>query len=92
MRKIVVAATGASGSIYCKLLLDKLQHLRNQWNEVALVMSDNARKVWETELPEFPLSAYSFPFYDKTDFSAPFASGSGRFDTMIVVPCSMGTL
>ena len=92
MRKIVVAATGASGSLYCKLLLDKLQHLKNQWEEVALVMSDNARTVWETELPGSDLSAYPFPFYEKNDFSAPFASGSGKFDTMIVVPCSMGTL
>ena len=26
------------------------------------------------------------------DFHAPFASGSGRFNTMIICPCSMGTL
>jgi 4-hydroxy-3-polyprenylbenzoate decarboxylase len=31
-------------------------------------------------------------YYEKTDFNAPFASGSGKFDTMIIIPCSMGTL
>ena len=31
-------------------------------------------------------------FYEKTDFNAPFASGSGKYNVMIIVPCSMGTL
>src|SRR5690606_1514311 len=35
---------------------------------------------------------YPFPFYSKNDFSAPFASGSAQYDTMIIAPCSMGTL
>ena len=92
MRKIVVAATGASGSIYFKLLLDKLSALQPQWDEVSVVMSDNAVSVWETELGTGTHHDYSFKFYDKNDFSAPFASGSGQYDTMIIVPCSMGTL
>ncbi len=92
MRKIVVAATGASGSIYCKLLLDKLKMLENQWNEVSVVMSDNAREVWHTELPGASITNYTYPFHHKNDFSAPFASGSGNYDTMIIIPCSMGTL
>lgn len=92
MRKIVVAATGASGSVYFKLLLDKLAAMKGQWDEVGVVMSDNAIEVWETELGNKDHHHYPFRFYGKNDFSAPFASGSGRFDTMIVVPCSMGTL
>jgi flavin prenyltransferase len=92
MRKIVVAATGASGSVYFKLLLDKLVQIRDQWSETAVIMSDNARLVWETELQNKAYGEYSFPLYDKNDFSAPFASGSGQFDTMIIVPCSMGSL
>lgn len=91
-RKIVVAVTGASGSVYAKLLLDKLQVLQNQVAEVAVVMSDNAKQVWEFELENTAYSAYPFKFYAKNDFMAPFASGSARFDTMVVVPCSMGTL
>jgi 4-hydroxy-3-polyprenylbenzoate decarboxylase len=30
--------------------------------------------------------------YTSQDFTAPFASGSGQYDTMIIIPCSMGTL
>lgn len=92
MRKIVVAATGASGSIYFKLLLDKFLKVRDQWDEVAIVMSDNAKSVWATELGDRGYQQYNYPSYDTRDFSAPFASGSGRFDTMIIIPCSMGTL
>jgi 4-hydroxy-3-polyprenylbenzoate decarboxylase len=91
-KKIVVAVTGASGSIYAKLLLDKLQHLQNQIQEVAIVMSDNARQVWEFELGNTSHNDYAFKAYAKNDFMAPFASGSAKFDTMVIVPCSMGTM
>lgn len=92
MRKILVAATGASGSIYFKMVLDKLASARDQWDEVSVVMSDNAKDVWRTELGTSGYEDYPFRYFSKTDFSAPFASGSGKYDTMIVVPCSMGTL
>jgi 4-hydroxy-3-polyprenylbenzoate decarboxylase len=91
-KKIVVAVTGASGSIYAKLLLDKLQQLQEQIAEVAVVMSDNAKLVWEFELDDVSHDNYPFKIYDKKDFMAPFASGSARFDTMVIVPCSMGAL
>ena len=91
-RKIVVAITGASGSIYAQLLLNKLQQLNEQIAEVAVVMSDNAKQVWEFELDNTDYNKLPFKFYAKNDFMAPFASGSARFDTMVVVPCSMGTL
>jgi flavin prenyltransferase len=92
MRKIVVAITGASGSIYAKLLLDKLIQLKTQWNDVAVVMTENAKEVWRTELDNDGYKNYAVHFFTQQDFSAPFASGSGKYDTMIVVPCSMGTL
>ena len=91
-RKIVVAITGASGSIYAQLLLNKLQQLHEQIAEVAVVMSDNAKQVWEFELDNTDYNNLPFKFYAKNDFMAPFASGSARFDTMVVAPCSMGTL
>jgi len=91
-KKIVVAITGASGSIYAKLLLDKLQNLNSQLAEVAIVMSDNAKQVWEFELDNKDYNNYPYRFYAKNDFMAPFASGSAKFDTMVIVPCSMGTL
>lgn len=91
-KKIVVAITGASGSIYAKLLLQRLQQLDSQIAEVAVVMSDNAKQVWQFELDSSDYDKLPFKFYAKNDFLAPFASGSARFDTMVVVPCSMGTL
>jgi 4-hydroxy-3-polyprenylbenzoate decarboxylase len=91
-RKIVVAITGASGAIYAKLLLQKLQQLNSQINEVAIVMSDNAKQVWEFELDNTDYDQLPYKIYAKHDFMAPFASGSARFDTMVIVPCSMGTL
>ena len=91
-KKIVVAITGASGSIYAKLLLDKLQGLSSQINEVAVVMSDNAKQVWQFELDNTDYDQLPYKIYAKHDFMAPFASGSARFDTMVIVPCSMGTL
>ena len=91
-KKIVVAITGASGAIYAKLLLEKLQQLAPQIEEVAVVMSDNAKDVWRVELDNDDFNKLSYKFYSKNDFMAPFASGSARFDTMVIVPCSMGTL
>src|ERR1700679_3743488 len=92
MRKIAVAITGASGSVYAKLLLDKLIAQKNQWNELAVVITENAKEVWKTELENESYKNYSITFFSQHDFSAPFASGSGRYDTMIIIPCSMGTL
>ena len=90
--KIIVAVTGASGSIYAKVLFDKLQKLSNQIEEIGVIMSDNAKFVWETELENADYKKLPFAFYEKQDFMAPFASGSANYNTMIVCPCSMGTL
>lgn len=91
-KKIVVAITGASGSVYAKLLLEKFSLLESQITEVAVIMSDNAKDVWKFELGNEDYQRIPFKFYDKNDFMAPFASGSAKFDTMIIIPCSMGTM
>lgn len=91
-KNVVVAITGASGAIYAKVLLDKLSKLKNQIGEVAIVMSKNAKDVWEFELGSDSYKNYPFSYYDKDDFLAPFASGSAQYNTMIVAPCSMGSL
>jgi 4-hydroxy-3-polyprenylbenzoate decarboxylase len=49
-RKIVVAVTGASGSVYADVLLKKLIQLKEQWDELSLVMTENAKEVWKIEL------------------------------------------
>ena len=95
-QKIVVGITGASGSIYAKVLLEKLVALNTQIDTVGIVMSDNAKQVWEHELqtafPSLKGKEEFFTFFEKNDFTAPFASGSSDFRTMIICPCSMGTM
>ena len=90
--RIVVAVTGASGSIYARQLLGKLQAAAGQIDTVAVVITENAKTVWETELADKSYEQLPFRFYSQQDFHAPFASGSGQFNTMIICPCSMGTL
>ena len=92
MKKLIVAVGGASGSIYAKVLFDRLQTLQNQWQKVGVVMSDNAKFNWEFELGDRNYTNYPFDFYERRDFLAPFASGSAKYETMIVCPCSMGLM
>lgn len=91
-QKVVVAVTGASGSIYAFLLLKKLEMIQSQIEEVAIVFSDNAKDVWKHELGNSSFENFKFKTYSKNDFMAPFASGSARFTTMVICPCSMGTM
>jgi flavin prenyltransferase len=90
--KIILAITGASGSIYAKLLLQKFEKLSSQIEAVGVVMSDNAREVWSVELGDKSYEKIPYTIYAKNDFNAPFASGSARYNIMIICPCSMGTL
>lgn len=92
MHKIVVAITGASGSIYAKLLIEKLLRIKEQWAELSVVMTENAKEVWKTEIGDSAYEKLAVKFYESKDFMAPFASGSGQYNIMIAVPCSMGTL
>ncbi|MBK9353007.1 MAG: UbiX family flavin prenyltransferase [Bacteroidetes bacterium] len=90
--KIIVGITGASGAIYAKVLLDKLLQQKDIIDKVGIVMSNNAKIVWEFELGNRDYEKYPFDFYSKMDFNAPFASGSAKYESMIICPCSMGTL
>lgn len=90
MNKVIVAVSGASGSIYAKVLLDKLQQIKSQWSELGIIITDNAKLVWKEELEENNFNKYEAQFYDKNDFMAPFASGSANYNIMIIIPCSMG--
>jgi 4-hydroxy-3-polyprenylbenzoate decarboxylase len=91
-RNIVVAITGASGSVYARQLVNKLLLMKDQWSHLGIVMTDNAREVWKTELADASYEQYAPYLVSNKDFSAPFASGSGNYQTMIIIPCSMGTI
>ena len=86
--KLVIAASGASGSIYLQRLLDRL---RPGEQEVHLVLSRPARQVIAQEIDQLRV-ADGISQYEDSGMNVPFVSGSARFDAMVIVPCSMGTL
>ncbi len=91
-RKIVIAIGGASGSIYAKLLVEKLAALDQQDLHVDLIMTENAKINWKLEMSTFEESAIPYKIYANNDFFAPFASGSAGYDAMVLIPSSMGQI
>jgi len=87
LKKIMVAVTGASGTIYARRFLRGIPAA--DW-EVHVVISEAARLVAEQEgglnLPSFVRE------WDIHDLTAPMASGSNAFDAMVVIPCSVATM
>ena len=73
MRKVVVAITGASGSLYASILIEKLLAIRSQWETVSIVMTKNAREVWETELGNQSYKDLPLDIFEPDNFKAPFA-------------------
>jgi len=94
MKKVVVALTGASGMIYAQRLLSKFKEekLTSQISEVAIVLSENVKGIWNNELNDGKIEDFGYPVFKNNNFYVPFASGSSAFDVMIIIPCSMGTL
>ncbi len=86
--KLVIAATGASGTIYLQRLLDQIDATAN---EVHLVMSGHAKQVAAQEVDTIKVAAAVMK-HPENDLNVPYVSGSARFDAMVIVPCSMSTL
>jgi 4-hydroxy-3-polyprenylbenzoate decarboxylase len=86
--KLVIAATGASGSIYLQRLLDQIDPIAN---EIHLVMSGHAKQVAKQELGSIKIPK-GIVQHSENDLNVPFVSGSAKFDAMVIVPCSMATL
>lgn len=92
VKRIIIAITGASGSIYAQDLLKKLMESQHPFHEIALIASDTGQEVWNYELRcELP-KGEGIVRYSNSDLFAPPASGSAGYDAMVVVPCSAGTL
>lgn len=91
-RKIVVAITGASGTVYGLKLLESIRQLKDKPSEVAVVFTKNAQEIMTHETGCTWSPSGTERLYDNHDFTAPFASGSSSFDTMIICPSSMGML
>jgi len=90
-RNIVLAITGASGSIYAYKILERLHEIQAPVEEIAVIFSDTGRSVWESEIGSEFHEEGSAKEYDNNSYYAPFASGSSQYDTMIICPSSMGT-
>jgi flavin prenyltransferase len=86
--KLVIAATGASGTIYLQRLLGQIDPAVN---EVHLVLSAHAKQVAAQEVDRLDVPA-GVTQHPENDLNVPFVSGSARFDAMVIVPCSMATL
>src|SRR6202011_5518033 len=86
--KLVIAATGASGSIYLQRLLEQIDPVAH---EIHLVLSGHAKQVAKQELGAFKIPK-SIAQHGESDLNVPFVSGSARFDAMVIAPCSMATI
>jgi len=92
VRRIVVGVTGASGAVYAQRVLHTLRDLGPQLGvEAHVVFTKTARIVYQDELGESPKDL-GLQMWSPHDMTAPFASGSARYDGMVVVPCTGGTL
>jgi 4-hydroxy-3-polyprenylbenzoate decarboxylase len=86
--KLVIAATGASGTIYLQRLLAQIDCAAN---EVHLVLSAHAKQVAVQEVERVVVPP-GVSEHSERDLNVPFVSGSSRFDAMVIVPCSMATM
>lgn len=91
-KKIALAVTGASGSVYAKLLMREMEKHKDQIEKPACLFSKNSLSIWYEELIEHPEPSSFFTAYLSNDFSSPLASGSNTFDSMVICPASMGTI
>jgi 4-hydroxy-3-polyprenylbenzoate decarboxylase len=89
--KLVVAITGASGSLYAQRLLQILAEDSRGAHEVHVALSAHAREVADAEVGKLIIPG-GFAVHGDNSMQVPYVSGSARFDAMVIVPCSMGTV
>jgi 4-hydroxy-3-polyprenylbenzoate decarboxylase len=89
--KLVVAITGASGSLYAQRLLQLIAADPAGPHEVHVALSSHAREVAEAETGKLTIPD-SFAVHGDRSMQVPYVSGSTHFDAMVIIPCSMGTV
>ena len=90
--KLVIAVTGASGSMYAQRLLEQIAKAK-EVEECHVVLSEHAQEVAATELGTKGLTIpKGMKVHGDKTMQVPFASGSAKFEAMAIIPCSMGTL
>lgn len=96
MKRLIIAITGASGSIYFKRLIEQLMLTEY---ELHLVASEHGSQVYEYEMGErlkdqvlkWQKENRNIFFEDNENLFSPIASGSYQCEAMVVLPCSMST-
>lgn len=91
-RKIILAVTGASGSVYALSLIERLNRLKSPPAEIAMLFSDTAKQIWDHETGKPFTENSPVKVYENDNYFVPFASGSSDYDTMIICPASMGSI
>lgn len=88
---IIVAISGASGSIYGIRLLEELKKLKQK---TILVVSNMGFTTLKQELGLSPkeVIALADDYFENSNLSAPISSGSFLTQGMIVAPCSVKSL
>jgi 4-hydroxy-3-polyprenylbenzoate decarboxylase len=90
--KLVFGISGASGAPYAKRLLEHVRAMPEaKAPTIEIVLSRTAEQVWSHECGGNPREL-GFPVYEGRDYTAPFASGSARYDAMLVLPASMSSI
>ena len=91
MKKIIIAITGASGAVYAKHLFD---FLCKKGIDLHIIISENAKGILKDEagIGENYFKKKNVSIYENSNINVRIASGSFRFDGMVVIPASMGTL
>jgi 4-hydroxy-3-polyprenylbenzoate decarboxylase len=86
--KVVIGISGASGAIYGIRLMRSLEAY------TTLVMSKTAKDIlrYETDLAIESVYQMADEVFEDEDMFASIASGSNRFDAMVIVPCSESTI
>ncbi len=90
--KIIIGVTGASGTIYARQVATATADLAAQKRvveRIGLIVSRRGEEVAAWEGVEFPDHPLIERFSNDDMFASP-ASGSAGWDTMVIVPCSMG--
>ena len=90
-KRLILAITGASGSLFA---IEFLKLMKEVNVEVHAIISEAGRKVMGLEegIDLDKIRGLATDWYDIDDFAAPMSSGSAKFDAMVVLPCSMGSL
>ena len=91
-RRIILAITGAAGSIYGVRLLEELRGHADIETHLVVSRAGLLNVATELSMQRSTLEGLADVVHDNRDIGATIASGSFRTDGMLVAPCTMKTL